>query len=602
MDKKLTPGEAALKLGVSHATILNWQRGGLLSELTELNLSEFLANSHRENRLTSRANKRNSRKSYSPSEYGKTYSASILNLIKEQGWSCEEALFYAVEDLTKLYGKKPANSHFLREMEKWSQTLFQKKKRRADTIAFPPSIAKGEDFPGWLYQTLLLEGEKSLKGSYYTPPSLVEDLLDRILTGDEGETFFDPCCGTGGFLIPAARRLNNPEKIYGQDCDPLAVRLARLNLMRLFPDQEFNPPIYQGDSLGKHHRALKGKKFTSLATNPPWGFRFSPEKKAELSRSFPLTSGESASLFVIASLEMLEKPGRAGFLLPESLLHRNRHRDIRKLILDTSSEIRWYGKRFSQVQSECFALILKEEENKTSSLEINGIGGPYSRDKVSLCDTPLGIWNIFTSPQEREIFQKIFAREHSLLGEESRWGLGIVTGNNKERLNRQKKGFPLLRGREITPFTIAQPEFFLDYHDSRLQQKAPLPLYGEKKIVYRFIASRPVAALDSSGALTLNSVNFLIPGEQIDPELAVLFLNSRLYGLYFEKTFHTLKVLRGQLETLPFPLLTEEEKVRLKELYPRLCDNYEKHRSQADELIYQIFDLTEEEKTYLEQL
>ncbi|MDC7224826.1 MAG: N-6 DNA methylase [Spirochaetales bacterium] len=602
MDKKLTVREAALILGVSSATVLNWRKAGILSALTEGSVADFLTN--RKNRLTSRANKRHSSRSFSPSEYGKGKVSLVLNLIGEQNWSVGEALFYAVEDLTGLYGQKPSNSHFKREMEQWRKELFPRRSRRPDRPSYPPSITTVEDFPGWLYQTLQREGEKSVKGSYYTPSDLAEDILDRVLVRiDSKTTFFDPCCGTGGFLIPASRRLNDPERIYGQDSDPLAVRLARINLMRQFPFREFAPSIHRGDSLNRLHRSLSRKKFTAIATNPPWGYRFAPEQKKALAARYPLTSGESASLFLLAALENLSQEGRMGMLLPESLLHRSRHRDIRTILLNRTAEIRWYGQRFSRVQSECFSLILTGKEEPNVPVRISGMPGEYSRDKISLTSTPLLAWNIFTAPEEGKIFDKLFAREHILLGEGSRWGLGIVTGNNRERLNEEKKGRPILRGRDISPFTMTEPTLFLeDYHDSRLQQKAPLELYEEAKIVYRFIARYPVAAWDRTGSLTLNSVNFLIPGERIDPELAVLFLNSRLFGIYFEKTFHTLKVLRGQLEILPLPLLDREETDALKELIPRLRENDPRAVLLLNERIYDIFGLTKKEREYLDRL
>ncbi len=598
MEEKLTLRDAARKLGVSPATVQNWCRTGLLPSLTDRSVSDFLNDRNREPRLTSRANKSRSRRAFSPSEYGSGDLKSIPAFVRQQKWTSEEALYYAFEDLTGRYGTPPRNPFFSREMDAWKEKIAPAEK--SGRPPYPEAILSVEDFPGWLYQTLQKEGIKSANGSYYTAPDLVEDLLGHVLSGKEGETFFDPCCGTGGFLLPAARFLGDPERVCGQDRDPLAVRLARLNLMRLFPERSFDPSVYRGDSLLRPHRLLRERTFSAIATNPPWGSRFSPEQKALLLSKYALSSGESASLFILASLDWLSPGGRACLLLPESLLHRQRHRDIRDRIGEKTERIDWYGHRFTRVQSECFALTLNGSAPGKSRLTIRTGEKEYEREKSSFAGRPFHLWDIFTSPEDGEIFGKLFQREHRLLGEGARWGLGIVTGNNGERLLPDSGGRPILSGRNISPFNIGEPELFIDYDDVRLHQKAPRELYDSRKIVYRFIASRPVAAWDDRGCLTLNSVNFLIPGDEIDPVIAVLLLNSDLYGEYFEKTFHTLKILRGQLETLPVPLLTLREEEELKALYPRIRENYPRNREKLNRLTASLFGLTEKERQHIE--
>jgi hypothetical protein len=102
--------------------------------------------------------------------------------------------------------------------------------------------------------TALLDGhERKATGSYYTPPELVERLLDSALepvldqTQDRpgallAVTVCDPACGAGHFLVAAARRiarrLPRPGAlrdvirhcIYGVDVNPVAVELTKIAL------------------------------------------------------------------------------------------------------------------------------------------------------------------------------------------------------------------------------------------------------------------------------------------------------------------------------------------------------------------------------------
>ncbi len=601
MEEKLTVDRTALLLGVSPATVRNWRRAGMLTSLTRKSVDEFLIKRKGEDRLISRANKSGSRRIFSPGEYGKIAMGPILALIEEQGWSRERALFFAMEDLTGPYGEKPDNPHFDAEMARWGKALFPRGKI-GNRPPFPEIIAGVEDFPGRLFQSLAREGEKSRRGSYFTPPELADQILAEVLPRNGQGTYWDPCCGTGMFLCRAARLLGDPTRVFGQDIDPLAVRLSRLNLMRQFPRLPFEPSVHGGDSLKGLNRAVKIRRFDAIATNPPWGYRFSPDARRELERKYPLQSGESASAFILAALPLLAPEGRAGFLLPESLLHRERHGDIRRALLERAESIRWFGNPFTRVQSESFALFLGSGRGET--IPVKGLGTPYDCSREDFRSAPLGVWNIFTRPEERGIFARLFQREHRPLGEGSLWGLGIVTGNNREQLFEAEEApgesEPILTGTELTPFCIAPPRYRLRYGDGKLQQKAPRELYGRGKILYRFIAPSPVAALDREGLLTLNSVNFLIPPGDIPPEIPVMLLNSRLYRLYFERTFHTLKILRRQLETLPLPHMTEEETAAFLELYPLLERDYPAHREALDRLVYNLFAITPKERETLE--
>jgi SAM-dependent methyltransferase len=599
MEEQLTLSRAASLLGVSPATVRNWRKAGLLSSLTRESVTEFLTKRKGENRLKSRANKSGSDRVFTPAEYGSVPMGPILAFVGEQGWNREQALYYAMEDLTSLYGEKPENPFFDREMGNWKRELNIRNRKRP---SYPPGIGGAPDFPGRLYQSLIREGEKSVKGSYYTPEQLAGDILSSLLPEGSRSSFYDPCCGAGMFLCLAALRMDDPELVSGQDIDPLAVRLSRLNLMRLFPHRHFEPAVHVQDSLDGLCPRLRERKFDVIATNPPWGFRFCAGRKEELEERFSLRSGESASAVILAVLPFLMPEGRAGFLLPESLLHRDRHRDIREILLERTEIVRWYGNRFTRVQSECCALFLGPRRD--DDILIEGTGPSRRRSRESLRKSPLGVWNIFTGPEEERLFQKLYAGEHRLLGDGSRWGLGIVTGNNREQLFEAAdapEGSEAIRsGSELAPFSAAPPRYALRYDDGRIQQKAPRELYGEEKILYRFIARHPIAALDREGLLTLNSVNFLIPPPGYSPEVVVMLLNSRLYRIYFEKSFHTIKILRRQLETLPLPLLTGEESSRFQKLFKKLQDDYKSNGKALDDLVYGLFRITHKEREYLE--
>ena len=66
------------------------------------------------------------------------------------------------------------------------------------------SVAKA-DVLGQAYEYLIkkfADATNKKAGEFYTPRSVV-DLMVRILAPKEGDTIYDPACGTGGMLIEA---------------------------------------------------------------------------------------------------------------------------------------------------------------------------------------------------------------------------------------------------------------------------------------------------------------------------------------------------------------------------------------------------------------
>ena len=53
-----------------------------------------------------------------------------------------------------------------------------------------------DDFLGAFYQSVICIANKAARGSYYTPPELLENIKVS-----PNKTVLDPCCGSGGILL-----------------------------------------------------------------------------------------------------------------------------------------------------------------------------------------------------------------------------------------------------------------------------------------------------------------------------------------------------------------------------------------------------------------
>lgn len=114
-------------------------------------------------------------------------------------------------------------------------------------------------------------------GEFYTPRSVVH-LLGLILDPHEGETIYDPACGTGGMLLECVDHLkhNNEDyrtlKLFGQEKNLTSSSIARMNMF-LHGIEDFqivrgdtlrNPAFFEADGL---------KTFDCVIANPPFSLK-----------------------------------------------------------------------------------------------------------------------------------------------------------------------------------------------------------------------------------------------------------------------------------------------------------------------------------------
>lgn len=193
-----------------------------------------------------------------------------------------------------------------------------------------------------VYEDLLLKmGEKNSDGGQFFTPREVVRAMVRTLDPQLGETVYDPCCGTGGFLAQAydylARRMGQDasatdlarlkhDTFFGREKENLVFPIALANLVLHGIDQ---PNLWHGNTLSgaPTYDALFEQApatFDVILTNPPFGGK--EGKDAQKNYSFETSSTQV--LFVQHILSELKAPmdgksgGRCAVVLDEGLLFR----------------------------------------------------------------------------------------------------------------------------------------------------------------------------------------------------------------------------------------------------------------------------------------
>lgn len=634
----ISTAETARILGVSGATVRNWARAGHLSVITSrpisFNLEEVLAlkeriRTNRFNKLRKRANKSASDTITNPEIRDAKIAADLAACIQElddNAVSAPYAVFAAAMHYLNKFGEvsfrnEPKRFEDLAWRRPAVETVMRRWYDRAGSDIYTPKAGAVEAFLGWkdcddplglLYQGLSSVGTKSRTGAYFTPGDIIDATLADL--GGSVASFLDPCCGTGRFLVRAARRFDLPfDQLYGFDTDPVAVDIASLNLLLAYPDVDQLPRIRCLDSLrdlanGEEDcdtNTLLGA-IDAVATNPPWGGCKNQDRHRNLVAH--IKSGESFSLFLEKALRLLRPGGRLSFILPESMLKIKARADIRKLVLDQAciERIALLGRVFAGVFTPIIRLDLSKRPAPDDwKVTVFWDGKEYQALQKRFAVNVNHAFDVAVTPRDAEIMAKITTVPHQTLAGNADWALGIVTGDNSRCvLDAPCEGSePILRGRDVFKYAPRAPRCHIVFKPQEFQQVAPERYYrAPEKLIYRFVSDHLVFAYDNQSLLTLNSANILIPrlpGYSIKYVLA--FLNSRVFQYLFIKRFQTRKILRGDLETMPFPHTSPDVAAAIEHQVDLCMSGEYQPADELDQMIYRIFHLEDDEVVEIEK-
>jgi len=211
------------------------------------------------------------------------------------------------------------------------------------------------DILGRAYDYLLrkfAEGQGQSAGEFLTPKE-VGWLMAYILDPKEGETVYDPACGTAGLLIKCelalqekmdGKKIAKPLQLYGQEMNHVTYAMAKMNT--IIHDMEGSIAI--GDTL-RNPKFLDGsslKTFDIVTANPMWnqdGYDsdfYENDTYERFKRGYP--SGSSADWGWVQLMDAsLNQKGRMAVVLDTGAVSRgsgsqgtNKEKDIRKAFVD----------------------------------------------------------------------------------------------------------------------------------------------------------------------------------------------------------------------------------------------------------------------------
>lgn len=159
-------------------------------------------------------------------------------------------------------------------------------------------------------------------GEFYTPRAVVR-LMVRLANPKPGMRVYDPCSGSGGMLIAAARK-SNELALYGQEANGAVWSLARMNMLL---HGRGDADLRNGDTLARPLHVEGGAlmRFDRVLANPPFSQSYEP---AALEHPERFAYGQCPPkkkadlMFVQHMLAVLRDGGMACTVVPNGVLFR----------------------------------------------------------------------------------------------------------------------------------------------------------------------------------------------------------------------------------------------------------------------------------------
>lgn len=186
-----------------------------------------------------------------------------------------------------------------------------------------------------VYEELLLKmGEKGNDGGqFFTPREIIRAMV-RAIDPKPDESVYDPCCGTGGFLVQAylymfeaaqsqgadALEQLKHNTFFGREKENLIYPITLANMVLHGIEQ---PSIWHGNAL-TGNEVFGGlfseapSRFDVILTNPPFGGKEGKEAQT----NFAYKTGATQILFLQHVIDSLKTGGRCGIVLDEGVLFR----------------------------------------------------------------------------------------------------------------------------------------------------------------------------------------------------------------------------------------------------------------------------------------
>ena len=466
--------------------------------------------------------------------------------------------------------------------------------------------------------------------------------------------------GQGTTFTRKAKILQN--NIFGVDLDKQAVEIAQLNLLLKIAEKGHRLPLLQqnikcGNSLiddeeiggdkafeweEQFKQIMDEGGFDVVVGNPPWvsikGKHRSIDLSEEELRYFfnrykcDTYMPNLYELFIWRNLSLLKEGGLFSFIVPDRLCANQQFINLREHILENFSVKKlWLKVPFPGIIADTVIFVIEKKKSVDNMVNI------AEYPNINFIKTPQKVFQISTDKaffyvgkEIYDVFEKIKSVKNVITLDK----IALTTsgcGAKISEITVERKSdcqIPILKGKSIYRYQL-RDRFWFEFIDGNLtgRTRDERKLGKKLKVLLRKTGSDLIATFDDSGIYPEQSLYFIYTENDKERDILVfilVILNSKLMNCYYRNFAvtnrdSTPQLKKVDLDRMPIvlpvdmqPFIKLADKMlslnkRLNELgdkktdeRARIEEEIKKTDKEIDELVYKLYDITEEEKKIIE--
>ncbi|MFH1004801.1 MAG: TaqI-like C-terminal specificity domain-containing protein [Bacteroidota bacterium] len=366
--------------------------------------------------------------------------------------------------------------------------------------------------------------------------------------------------------------------------------------------------------------------FDIVIGNPPYGFRtvLSKDEKDYFRKvkQIEFSSGDSAELFCKISFNQFVKTsGILTFIIPKKSLYGDAWEDLRlnywkkfdlAFILDT-------GKSFENVllEASVFGLIKSSSNRKVelAFLESDLTIQKFENTQKEFFFLENNTCQIYKVLYPVSLFQKI--KTNSFDSKKITTKLGLAIG--QDFFSETKTKHKLLKGIDVEKYNVRSHRYLKNFEKLKWENVAA---FQKPKVITQVIVShienpnphlKIIACYDAEGIAITNTLMAFETDNDIDLKFLLGYLNSKFvswyaYNFIYSQAIRTMHFYDFYIQQLPVPKVAIKDQKPFITLVDKILSAKEENakadtsklEKQIDEMVYKLYELTEEEVQIIE--
>jgi adenine-specific DNA-methyltransferase len=370
--------------------------------------------------------------------------------------------------------------------------------------------------------------------------------------------------------------------------------------------------------------------FDVVIGNPPYiqlskTDNITKEYKKYLIETYQTSGGRLNTFifFIHLSNKILHFNGLLNFIVPNTILSQEYYAFTRDFLVNKVSlteVVNFQTLPFEDAVVETVLIQYVNKPNLVNHIQIKELSKEKAKSISDLKKETIKRDSKYSFVYQLDpVIEKVFEKEHSTFGSICDINQGIALRGSKALSLKDTKDndecYKLLDGRNINKYSVKWDGVWLDYDLDRIHSCKRKDIFkSAEKLLFRRVSSSLMFAYDDEQFFALNTlviVNKKNPPKGPNLKFILGLMNSQLMNYVYNNKYKSTKTVFSEIQArsvkqLPIPFVTAIEENEIKTLVDEVIDlknsdlNTTKLENQIDQLVYQLYDLTEEDIQIIE--